>query len=134
MMKLNKRSVFILSLAILGVVAAILLLMARNQTPPSPLDAARTTLQGGDANAAIPQIEKVLADDPASAPAHLLLGQAYFKAGRKDEAKVKFQAGFQLDPAATLVITPTDPEEAFVVGNVHATLSQFEQALQSNRC
>jgi tetratricopeptide (TPR) repeat protein len=115
-----------------GALAAVLILSACNQQPPlSPLDAARVTLQAGDANAAIPQIQKVLVDQPASAPGHLLLGQAYFKAGRKDEAKAEFQSGFQLDATATLVITPTDPEEAFTVGNVRATLGQFDPALQA---
>lgn len=126
-----KSRIISLSRSIFGALLALLILSACNQQPPSPLDAGRTTLQNGDTNAAITQIEKVLADQPASAPAHLLLGQAYFKAGRKDEAKAQFQSGFQLDAAATLVITPTDPEEAFVVGNVRATLGQFEQALQA---
>lgn len=128
---MNRRIISV-SRSIFGVLAALLILSACNQPPPlSPLDAARATLQAGDANAAIPQIEKILVDQPASVPAHLLLGQAYFKAGRKDDAKAKFQTGFQLDPAATLVITPTDPEEAFTAGNVRATLGQFDQALQA---
>ncbi|HZY45477.1 MAG TPA: tetratricopeptide repeat protein [Anaerolineae bacterium] len=116
---------FLLSLFVVLVAAAC------NQQPPSPLDAGRSALQSGDANKAITELEKLITDQPASAPAHLLLGQAYFKAGRKDDAKSQFQAGFSLDPAATLVITSTDAEEVFLTGNVHATLGQFDQALQA---
>jgi tetratricopeptide (TPR) repeat protein len=116
---------FILALLVVLVIAAC------NQQPPSPLDAGRSALQTGDAQTAITSLEKLIADQPDSAPAHILLGQAYFKAERKDEAKAQFQIGFSLDPAATLVITSTDAEEVFLTGNVHATLGQFDQALQA---
>lgn len=118
------RSIF-LTLVILFAAAAC------NQPPPSPLDAGRNALQSGDANTAITELEKVTANQPGSAPAHILLGQAYFKAGRKDDAKAQFQAGFSLDPAATLAISSTDADEVFLSGNVHATLGQFDQALQA---
>lgn len=131
MIKPRRVSIISLAVSICGASAVLLMLAACNQQSVPPLDAARMTLQGGDANAAITQIEKVLTDQPASASVYLLLGQAYLKAGRKDDAKAKFQTGFQIDPAATLMITPTDPEEAFLVGNVHATLGQFDQALQA---
>jgi tetratricopeptide (TPR) repeat protein len=115
----------------LSILLVVLVAAACNQQSPSPLDAGRSALQAGDAKTAITELEKLIADQPASAPAHILLGQAYFKDGRKDDAKTQFQAGFSLDPEATLVITSTDAEEVFLTGNVHATLGQLDQALQA---
>lgn len=97
-------------------------------TPPAPLDEAKAALTAKDFARAITVLEKTVADDPGSAVAHVMLGQAYFRADRKDDAEKQFSAGFTLDPAASLTVDAT-AEEQFLAGNVHATLGQFDQAI-----
>ncbi|HZY40895.1 MAG TPA: tetratricopeptide repeat protein [Anaerolineae bacterium] len=103
-------------------------LAACNTTPPAPLDEAKAALTAKDSARAITVLEKTVADDPGSAVAHVVLGQAYFRADRKADAEKQFSAGFSLDSAASLTADAT-AEEQFLAGNVHATLGQFDQAL-----
>lgn len=105
-------------------------LAACNTTPPAPLDEAKAALTAKDFARAITALEKTVAADPGSAAAHVLLGQAYFRADRKDDAEQQFSAGFTLDQAASLTVDAT-AEEQFLAGNVHATLGQFDQALKA---
>jgi cytochrome c-type biogenesis protein CcmH/NrfG len=110
-------------------VLLVVLPLACNSTPPSPLDAAQEALKTNDSAKAIATLEQAVADEPGSAQLHILLGQAYLRANRKDDAQKQFSAGFTLDKTAGLVLDSQDAEEYFVVGNVHATLGQFDQAL-----
>jgi tetratricopeptide (TPR) repeat protein len=109
---------------------AVLSMTACNTTPPSPVDQAKAALTANDSAKAITTLEKAIADEPGSATAHVLLAQAYFRANRKDDAEKQFSAGFSLDAAASLTVDAT-AEEQFLAGNVHATLAQFDQALNA---
>ena len=86
-------------------------------------------LKAGDATTAIVGLEKILANAPASADAHLLLGQAYFRTDQKDKAEEQFLAAFTLNPAATPPLESQDADEWLKIGNAHASLSQLEEAL-----
>jgi tetratricopeptide (TPR) repeat protein len=76
--------------------------MAWAQTPGAdPLGAAAEHLQQGRAEQAIRECKGVLATDPRSAPAHMLLGLAYLAQGSPDmiaEAKAELQQALDLDP------------------------------------
>jgi len=111
------------------VVIAVIALAACNTTPPSPLDTAKAALTANDSAKAIAELEKVIASEPNSAAAHLMLAQAYYRAGRKEDAQKEFTTGFTLDKAAALPIVTQDAEELFVAANIHATLNQFDEAL-----
>jgi len=68
------------------------------------LQAAYTRLQQGDTQTAIRECKAVLAADPRSAPAHMLLGQAYLARGdiaMIAEAKAELQQALDLDPGLT---------------------------------
>ena len=118
----------------------VLALTACNSAPaPAPIDVTpaasaafateRAALQAGDTAAAIASLEKAVGAAPGSAEAHLLLGQAYFRAQRKDEANQQFMAGLSLDPKAVLPLETKDTDELLQVGNAHASLSQLDEAL-----
>jgi tetratricopeptide (TPR) repeat protein len=76
------------------------------QTPPADLQgaqlgAAAQHLQQGKAEQTIRECKGVLAADPRSAPAHMLLGMAYRAQGSSamiGEAKAEFQQALDLDP------------------------------------
>ncbi len=106
----------------------LLALTACSGTPPTPLDAGKTALTNGDTAKAIENLEKAVAAAPGSAEAHLALGQAYFRANRKDDAQKQFEAGFTLDAAAALPIPTQNVDELFLAGNVHAGLNQLNEA------
>ncbi|GEM_PF-2740575 len=89
----------------------------------------RAALQAGDTATAIASLEKAVGTTPGSAEAHLLLGQAYFRAQRKDDATQQFLAGFSLDPKAALPLESKDVDELMLVGNAHASLNQLDEAL-----
>lgn len=90
-------------------------------SPSSPLDEARAALAAKDSAKAIAVLEKIIADDPGSAAAHVILGQAYFRADRKDDAEKQISAGFSL--SQTIGLTPdATAEEQFLAGNVYAKL------------
>jgi tetratricopeptide (TPR) repeat protein len=80
--------------------------MARAQIAPTAqqgaqLGAAAQHLQQGKAEQAIRECKGVLAADPRSAPAHMLLGLAYLTQGAKGmmaEAKAELQQSLDLDP------------------------------------
>ena len=103
-------------LVLMGLAAAC------NTTPLAPLDEAKAALTAKDSAKAITVLEKAVADEPGSAAAHILLGQAYFRAERKDDAEKQFSAGFSLDQAAGLVADSPSAEEQFLAGNVYAKL------------
>ena len=109
-------------------IVGVLALTACGGAPPSPLDAAKAALTTGDTAKAIETLEKAVADAPGSAEAHLALGQAYFRAGRKDVAQKQFEAGFTLDAAAAWPIPVQHADEVFLAGNIHAGLNQLEEA------
>jgi tetratricopeptide (TPR) repeat protein len=89
----------------------------------------RAALQAGDTTTAIAGLEKAIATTPGSAEAHLLLGQAYSRAQRKDEASQQLMAGFSLDPKAGLPLETKDADELLLAGNAHASLNQLDEAL-----
>jgi tetratricopeptide (TPR) repeat protein len=93
------------------------------------LSAALNALKSGDTATAITGLEKILADNPASAEAHLLLGQAYYRADQKDKAQDQFLAAFTLNPAAVPPLDSTDADEWLKLGNAHASLNQLDEAL-----
>ena len=117
-------------LRLILLVVMVGLLAACNTTPPSPLEEGKAALAAKDSAKAIAALEKAIAAEPGNAAAHILLGQAYFRAEKKDEAEKQFSAGFTLDQAATLTADAT-AEEQFLAGNAHASLGQFEQALSA---
>lgn len=88
---------------------AIAFLLLAFETPVSAgeqdaarLQAAYERLQQGDAQQAIRECKAVLSADPRSAPAHLLLGQAYLARGETAmiaEAKAELQQALDLDPS-----------------------------------
>lgn len=108
-------------LRLISLVVLIGLLAACNTTPPSPLEEGKAALAAKDSAKAIAALEKAIAAEPGNAAAHILLGQAYFRAEKKDEAKKQFSAGFTLDQAAGLPADAT-AEEQFLAGNVFAEL------------
>jgi tetratricopeptide (TPR) repeat protein len=90
-------------------IAVVLLASAMTwaQTPGADpegaqLSAAAEHLQQGRAEQTIRECKSVLAADPRSAPAHMLLGLAYRAQGSNDmiaEAKAELQQALDLDPA-----------------------------------
>ena len=97
--------------------------------PSSAFATERAALQAGDTATAITSLEKAVGTTPGSAEAHLLLAQAYYRAQRKDEATKEFMAGLSLDARAALPLETKDVDELLQVGNAHASLGQFEEAL-----
>jgi tetratricopeptide (TPR) repeat protein len=98
-------------------------------TPDVDVSAEVKALQAGDTAAAIDGLNKILANNPASAAAHLLLGQAYYRADQKDAAYDQFLAAFTLDPAASLPLASQLDDEWLKIGNAHSTLGQLDEAL-----
>jgi tetratricopeptide (TPR) repeat protein len=86
-------------------------------------------LQAGDTATAIAGLEQILANAPASAEAHLLLGQAYYRTDQKDKAEEQFLAAFTLNPAAAPPLESQDVDEWLQIGNAHASLNQLDEAL-----
>ncbi len=103
-------------------------IQARN-APAIDLSAELNALKAGDTATAMTGLEKILANAPASSEAHLLLGQAYYRAAQKDKAEEQFQAAFQLNPAAVPPLDSQDADEWLKIGNAHASLSQLDEAL-----
>jgi tetratricopeptide (TPR) repeat protein len=93
------------------------------------LSAALNALRAGDTATTITGLEQILANDPASSEAHLLLGQAYYRANQKDKAEEQFLAAFQLNPAAAPPLDSQDADEWLKIGNAHATLGQLDESL-----
>jgi len=96
-----------LTVALRLVTMLFLLLVLEPAVPAGEQDAARLQaayerLQQGDARQAIRECKAVLSADPRSAPAHLLLGQAYLARGETamvSEAKAELQQALDLDPS-----------------------------------
>ena len=86
-------------------------------------------LKSGDTATAIAGLDKILANNPALAEAHLLLGQAYYRADQKDRAQDQFLAAFTLNPAVIPPLESTDADEWLKLGNAHASLNQLDEAL-----
>lgn len=97
--------------------------------PTVDLNAEIAALKAGDTAAAIAGLEKILANTPTSAEAHLLLGQAYYRADQKDKAEKEFLAAFSLNPVAAMPLETEDADEWLKVGNAHASLAQLDEAL-----
>jgi tetratricopeptide (TPR) repeat protein len=93
------------------------------------LSAELNTLKTGDTKTAIADLEKILANNPASAEAHLLLGQALYRDGQTDKAVEQFQAAFTLNATAKPPLESQDADEWLKIGNAHALLGQLEEAL-----
>ena len=100
-----------------------------SHTPAADLSAELNALKAGDTATAMTGLEKILANAPASPEAHLLLGQAYYRADQKDKAQEQFLAAFQLNPAAVPPLDSQDADEWLKMGNAHASLSQLGEAL-----
>lgn len=65
------------------------------------IDKANSALAKEDFNAAIPELQKVVAVNPRSAEAHYLLGSAYLGAHQPDAALASFQRALQIKPHYT---------------------------------
>ena len=100
-----------------------------SNAPAVDLSAELNALRTGDTATAIAGLEKILANAPASSEAHLLLGQAYYRADQKDKADEQFMAAFQLNPAAVPLLDSQDADEWLKLGNAHASLGQLDEAL-----
>jgi len=61
-------------------------------------DEAAAYLRGGDANRAIPMLERVVAAEPRNLKARNLLGIALLSAGRRSEAAAHFSTALDVDP------------------------------------
>ncbi len=114
----------------ISLLAALIVALVACSAQPTPLDEGKQALQAGDTPKAITILEKLIADEPGSAPAHILLAQAYLRAARKDDAQNQFNVGFTLDSNAGLVLDSQDAEEYLVVGNVYATLATKAQTTE----
>ena len=80
--------------------ASLLLRLASGAQEAEQLKAAYTHLQQGDATQTVRECKAVLAANPRSAPAHMLLGQAYLSRGdiaMIGEAKAELQQALDLD-------------------------------------
>jgi superkiller protein 3 len=103
---------------------------AEGSTAPTvDLSVELNALKSGDSPAAIAGLEKILANNPSSAEAHLLLGQAYYRTDQKDLAQDQFMAAFTLNPAAVPPLESQDADEWLKFGNAHASLNQLDEAL-----
>lgn len=126
-------SIFVVLLAACGTAPQTTAIPAAStpvsHAPAIDLSAELNALKAGDTAAAIEGLEKILANAPAFAEAHLLLGQAYFRANLKDKAEEQFLAAFTLNPAAVPPFESGDADEWLKIGNAHATLSQLDEAL-----
>jgi len=100
-----------------------------SHAPAVDLSAELNALKAGDSTTAIAGLEKILANAPASPEAHLLLGQAYYRADQKDKADEQYLAAFQLNPAAVPPLDSQDADEWLKIGNAHASLGQLDEAL-----
>lgn len=117
-------------LRLISMIVLMGMMAACATTPPSPVEEGKAALAAKDSAKAIAVLEQAIAAEPVNAAAHVLLGQAYFRAERKDEAEKQFSAGFTLDQGVVLTADAT-AEEQFLAGNVHASLGQFDQALSA---
>jgi tetratricopeptide (TPR) repeat protein len=97
--------------------------------PAVDLSVELSALKAGDTATAIAGLEKNLESNPTSAEAHLLLGQAYFRASQTDKAQEQFLAAFSLNPASVPPLESTDADEWLKFGNAHAKLDQLNEAL-----
>jgi tetratricopeptide (TPR) repeat protein len=82
-------------------VLALVTSLPAGEQEAAQLEAAYGHLQQGDAQQAIRECKAVLSADPRSAPAHMLLGQAYLARGEMAmiaEAKAELQQALDLDP------------------------------------
>ena len=59
---------------------------------------AKAALQKNDFNAAVPELQKILAVDPTNAGAHYLLGRAYLGAREPDAARASFERALEIKP------------------------------------
>ena len=67
--------------------------------------------QSGDLNAAVPELTASVRLEPRLRQAYFLLGRAYSKLGRKQEADAAFQKLDQLDSSATSVQSGRSPDD-----------------------
>src|SRR5690242_7225746 len=82
-------------------IASVMLPFASGAQEAAELQSAFTHLQQGESAQTIRECKAVLAANPASAPAHMLLGQAYLARGdiaMIAEAKAELQQALDLDP------------------------------------
>jgi len=102
------------------IVLVALVLYTRPFSRQSPLEAGRAALERGDVATAIRELEQVTHVDPQQVEARVLLGQAYEKANRPDDAIGQYQAALSLqspDPQVgfrlgTLLVASGKPVEA----------------------
>ena len=98
-----------LALAVsLLIVLVALVLYAKPFSRQSPLEAGQAALERGDVATAIRELEQVTQVDPKQVEARVLLGRAYEKANRPDDAIGQYQAALSLQS--------TDPQVGFRLG------------------
>ena len=105
-----------------GSEAAFRTVMAIDPTyPDGPVNVARTRLQEGDVDAAIPLLEQALGLDPSLAKAHFFLGTALRTLGRYDEAMDHLQAARAQYPRDRVVLGQ--------IGRLQFLQRQFDAAI-----
>ena len=94
-----------------------------------PLDEARALLAGGDLEGAARAARAVIAAAPERGSGHLVLGLAYFRAGRYEEALAEFAAArTSALPAAAGAATFNEGAALFALGRYQPARTAFDQA------
>ena len=141
-------------------ICALLLLTARfgiSQSPPQPLQEARSLLAADKLSAAEAVLRGYLKNDPSSAEAHYLLGDVLFRGQKARESLAEFTAGakFKHPGASELRMvasdyvllgdfadadkwfsevtaeTPNDPEAWYLLGRTKYNENRFAEAITS---
>jgi len=113
---------YLMFLTLFVAVGVALAACAKPNDPQSRIKAAQAALEKGDAAAAIRELEPITNADPKQVEARVLLGRAYEKANRPEDAINQYQAALTLqsqDPQAgfrlgALLVTAGKPVEAVV--------------------
>ncbi|HUQ93476.1 MAG TPA: tetratricopeptide repeat protein [Bryobacteraceae bacterium] len=98
-------------------------LAAQQSEPAKHLEQGAAHLQRNQLDPAIRELIRAIAINPRSAPAHLLLGQAYLAKGAAEliaEAKAEFQQAQDIDPSQTLA--------SFYIAKIDLDLGRLQRA------
>lgn len=79
----------------------ILVLFLAASSLAASIDTAMNHFAGNDFAAAIDELESYVADNPGDTHGLFLLGYAYYKSGKMDEAMQQFKSAYLIDPNFT---------------------------------
>jgi Flp pilus assembly protein TadD len=131
--------------------------LGSGQSPPQPLQEARSLLAAGKLSAAETVLRGYLKDDPSSAEAHYLLGDALFREQKARESLAEFTAGAKFKHPGTSELrivasdyvllgdfadadkwfsevtaeTPNDAEAWYLLGRTKYNENRFAEAITS---